>query len=474
MRRFYIGGLAALCLAVCPAVAQETTPQDPATTDTLQPGAHRSGAHLYSASIFGNYFSNGLPANFTSQVANLQSDIAYGGSISMGWVKTGTRFNGLVNYTPTYTGRMRYSDLHSFGHDLNMNVGYQFNPKWTWRVGASGSVRDLQRVLFSSTQAAQIASAPGTFSGLASSLTTGQFANNQLASILTAPSLVNPATGNILYGNRYLTTAVNMSVSYARSERFQITAGVTGARSQGLSTTLPAGTPQPLLQHTTTGGAQASFNYGLTQRLSLSGNWYAQRSFAYRQGDVTNPATLIHNVSGSLGYVVGARWLFTAGGGVGFVPSVLRFSAAGTGQTTPGGTRYIAHGSVVYRFFSQTLAAVGSRAVSNAYGFGGGVSVTGDLAWHWNRPGSAWGMSVDGGYQSYEIQGASSLSGWRGMASLNRMLSRRLMCGIDYSLLRNIGSYSGVNYALTRGTARVVVTWSFSDQMGPGRNDSNF
>src|SRR5205085_1527927 len=103
-------------------------------------------------------------------------------------------------------------------------------------------------------------------------------------------------------------------------------------------------------------------------------------------------------------------------------------------------------GSVVYKFYAQTLALVGSRIVSNAYGLGGGAAVTGDLAWHWNRPGSGWAMTVDGGYQSFEVQGASTLSGWRGMASLNRMLSRRLACGVNYSVLRNLGMYTGVSY----------------------------
>ena len=98
MKRSYAGWVVALCLAACPVRAQQDQP-DPATE--AMGGANRIGAHLYSASIMGDYFSNGLPANFNSPFANLQSDIAYAGSLSMGWVKTGPRVNASVNYSPT-------------------------------------------------------------------------------------------------------------------------------------------------------------------------------------------------------------------------------------------------------------------------------------------------------------------------------------------------------------------------------------
>ena len=465
------GAFAALYLAACPLGAQQPAdaPADNNGGEFL-PGAPRTGARLYNFSFFGDYYSNGLPANFSTGGGNLQSDVAYGGSIGMGWIRTGPRLNVTVQYTPTYTGRMRYSSLHSFGHDLSANFNLVLSPKWTVVFNAAGMIRDLQRSMFAPTAVGQLASAPATFNGLASSLVSGQNTNLQVGAVLNAPPVATSPTTAILYGNQYLTAGLSTNVTYTRSERFHISFGVNATRSQSLSQTTSAalGTPIPVLPRSTYGNVTVSAFYGLTQRLTLSGGWDGQQSLSSRQGASLVGKSFIQNTSANLGYMAGMRWLFTVGGGVGILPSALR-TTAGVSTHTPSGLRYLANGSVAYKFYSQTLIVRVNRTTSNAYGLGATTTLLGDLGWTWARPGSLWAATATAGYQSFGSQAgfSSGLGGWRGTAALNRLLTRNLTVGADYSFLRNTGVFNAVSYSLNRSAVQVILTWSFAPQMGP-------
>jgi hypothetical protein len=463
--------LVALALAACPVRAQQGLDTSAGPVAEALTEVNRVGVHFRNISFFGNYYENGQPTGVANAAAYRPNDFVYGASAAMGWVRTVSRVNVALNYSPTYTGRMRDSNLNGFGHDLNLHVGVQLNPKSKWflTIGVNGALRDVQQSLFSAGRAAQIASTPATFNALASAMVNNQNANIQLASVLGTPAAANPSAAALLYGYRYLTAAVNLGMTYRHSERFQISFGGTGSRSQSVSPN-PAGAAPPLAPHSTNGGVRASVAYGLTPRLNLSGNWTGQRSFQYGRPGSAYSGGIVHNTGGSLGYIAGTKWMFTVGGGMGFIPSTVRTFASGAQVNTPGGRRYLVSGSVVYRFFSHSLMASGSRSVSNAYGLGAGSVAGGDLAWHWTRPGSNWGLTANASYQSYEVQGGLPLNGWHGMVSLNRRLTRRLSISSGYSAMRNTGAYAatGVNYGLNRSVARVTLIYSFADQLGPG------
>jgi hypothetical protein len=434
------------------------------------------GAHIYSVGIFGDYFSSGLPANFgTQQTANLPSDVAYGASMSMGWMKTGSRWTGSIKYQPSYTGRARFSNIHAFEHSFYSNFTLQLRSRWTMDIAATSLLRDLQRTLFSSSQLSQVASTPATFNGLSSALLSGQFINTGLGSVLTAAPVANSPAANILYGTHFLTVGLSTHVNYNHSERFHISMGVTATRSQSLSQNSSVGSVVAPVQPRSTGGTvNVSAFYGLTPRLTLNASWNAQRSFSHLQGATTYGNSFVQNMQGSLGYLAGSKWLFSMGGGIGYLPGRVFTTTASSAQTGSG-FRYLANGSIAYKLYSQTFALQGSRSVSDVYGIGGTTIVIGNLGWFLSRPGSYWGASIDGGYQSIAGTNATSttLAGWRGMASVHRMLSRRLTVSADYTVLRNTGIYNLVNYAATRSAARLMLTYSFADQTGP-TNAQNF
>jgi hypothetical protein len=466
--------LTAMFLGAPVAPAQQ---EPPAATNTggagggeALPGLRRLGVHLYTASFFGDYYSNGLPANFSTSVGNLQSDVAYGGSLSMGWIHNGSRLTSSVSYSPSYSGRMRYSNLHSFGQHLNANFNLQLNPKWSVNFSAVGSISDLQRSISGASAAAQLAGTPATFNGLATALSSGQASNPQMSAILNAAVATSPANA-ILFGTRYLTAGLSTNVSYARSERLNLSMGVNASRTQTLSqnSSLGVAAPVPILPKSTVAGVHASVFYGLTPRLSLNGSWTASRNFRYRQAGVPYGSSIVHNTNLSVSYLVGMKWMFTGGGGLGYLP----FNGIVVpGKTASAGILYLGTGSVAYKFFSQSLVARVSRSVTNAYGLGGATSLSGDLGWNWNRPGSGWGMTLDGGYQAVNnprvlIAGSSTLGGWRGSAALHRTLTRRLFWSTSYTYLRSTGVYNAVNYGLVRSSVQVSLSWSFADLTGP-------
>jgi hypothetical protein len=472
MKWFVKGGiLALLCLSMAVAQVQPQDAGNGAEAGEEPLGALRQGLRIYNVAVFGNYFSNGLPNNFGPTFTSLPSDIAYGGSAAMGWLKTGSHVTATVQYSPSYSGRMRYSDLHSFGHNLNSNFSFRVSSKWSVNFNASAMITDLPRVLFGSSQAGQIAGTPATFNGLSSALVSGATTNPQLGAIISSP-VANSPVAPILYGTRYLTAGSTLSVNYSRSERFQLSIGANGLRTQPLSQSTQAFGNTAILTRTMNAGAHVNVSYGLTPRLTLSGNWTGQRNFQFQQGNNLYGNTFIQTGRGSLGYLAGSRWLFTVGGGVGVLPSANRTP---TNATNPRRLHYITDGSVAYKLLSQTFVATASRTVTNSYGVGATVTTNAQLGWRWNRPGSGWAFAADGGYQDLgsPVGASTNLTGWRGTASVHRTLTHHLSMVTDYSVLRTTGLFNNVNYGLTRNAARIMLVWSFGNMMG-AYNDQNF
>jgi len=473
MKRFTIALLTAQCLAIGVAHAQQqagvVTPQEGSAAD------RPPGPRIDSASFFADYYSNGLPANFNTQAAPLKSDVAYGGAVSMGWSHTGSKLTFNAEYTPSYTGRVRYSDLHAAGHNLLVYMNLQLSSKWNFNVNTTGIVADLQRTMFASSQSGAIASASSTYTGLSSALVSGQTANPQLGGILTSP-VTNSPLAAVLYGNQYLTVGVFSGLTYTHSERFHFTIGGGGVRAQSLSQTVSTGitAPIPVTPRTTNLNVRVSASYGLTPRLTLTGDWNGNRLYQSHQGTAAYSNSFIQTGQGRLSYLAGTNWLFSVGAGLGILPTTNVITTTGAAQTGHG-TRYLADGSIAYKFYSQTIVARVSRSVTNSYGFGAADMVMGDLGWNWRRPGSGWSVMVDAGYQ--DLSGTQALSttlaAWRGTAMLTRMLGHRTAVSANYALMRSTGVYSGINYGLTRGAAQVALIWFFRDQTG-STNDSHF
>jgi hypothetical protein len=329
-------------------------------------------------------------------------------------------------------------------------------------------ITDLQRILFGSSQASNIASTPASFNSFSSALVSGSSANPQLGSILASAPVANSPLSPVLYGTRYLSAGLSSGVTYTRSERFRISVGVNGARSQPLSQPSIAGVTKAALQRSMNLSYHLTTAYGLTPRLTLTGNWDTQQALRYQLSNAAYPGNFLHNSSASLGYLAGSNWVFTVGGGVGFVPSNGAAGVSGRPTQNTGRFTYIATGSVAYKVYSHTLVATGSRFVTNSYGLGGTVSINSNLGWHWNRPGSGWRVTADAGYTNVSGQQtiSNALAGWRGRAGLSRMLTRHLAVLTDYSILRSTGTLSTANYNLTRSAAQVMLTYSFSDLMG--------
>jgi hypothetical protein len=88
--------------------------------EVFNPLSHNpSGIHLYGVSAHTSYYSTGLPESFGYIPGqNLQGDVSMGGAASFGWVRSGPSSSFSIGYSPSYTGRVRYSEWNAFNHAL--------------------------------------------------------------------------------------------------------------------------------------------------------------------------------------------------------------------------------------------------------------------------------------------------------------------------------------------------------------------
>lgn len=388
-----------------------------------------NGIHLYSTSVYGGYFSSPQVSPGALTVVPLQSDVGYGASASLGWNYLHSGSGISVLYTPSYNGFSRYSNLNRFSHDFSLTMHNKRDPgrKWHTSFSTETSIATPTQFLFAPNALAQLADAPATFDELAQGVVAGRFTNDQIASLLTGATTPQSAAQVVLFGDYFLTAAVQGMVTYAPSSRLSIEFSASGMRLQSL----PHGTADTgsgyLIPATWGGTGSVQIGYSLTPRTQVQVAVGTARMMS-RVLDTYNSTSTV-----SLNRIMSRRWFVELHAGSAVLTPVRQ---TGNLDQKP---HPIWGGGIGFKTESQTFMAQYSRVLSDPYGIGAVATSSATAAWSWRPHGSAWSELASASWQ--EMAGTTALlsNSWNGRVSLNRALTHQTGISIAYALLSNRG-----------------------------------
>ena len=273
---------------------------------------------------------------------------------------SGEKSQVLFTYTPSYTGRLRFSAWNALNHSLSFNASRHFG-RWKLGFSAAADLSNLSEFLFSPTVFASVAAVPGTFSDLAAAVLTGTFTNAQFASLLTGAPIVQSPARNLFFGERMFTSAAQTSLSYTPAPRLSVKLTASGSRSQHLSDN-QGGVQQNsyLIPMTTSAGADLSVSYSRSPRTQLGGSVSSTRVVSTIQDVYSTTA------KASLGRTMGRRWFLQLSGGVGYddsgsEPPRVEYVTTTRGRCQPGFSNSVPYVSGLLRPYRQRFLRAGRR-----------------------------------------------------------------------------------------------------------------
>ena len=412
----------------------------------------KSGFQIRTVSFDAAYYSKTLPnGGFQPGTAALPADVSGGASASFGWTKFSDRTAFSLNYTSAYTGHVRYSSLNTLQHSLSITTNRKIAPRWNLGLSAGGNLSSVEQFLFSSNGLSRAASVPSTFDDLAAGLLAAKFTNNpQLGTVLTSAPLVESPLGNLLYGQRMLTTSASAFLSYTYSPRLSMTFSGGASRAQQISDDRTRSASSSYLLDTTSGSGGVAISYSLSPHAQLGGTVTSSRIVSSVQDAYTTTSLA------SLGRTVGKHWVMQIHGGVGVTTPVRQTSFRISTTPLPA-----AGGSLGFKTFEHTILGSFDHTVSDSYGLGAASSSTANATWQWRRPGREWWIESSLGWQQLGGNALATFSGWHTSAGLGRQIGRHLALFTQYAYLDYVGvPQQRSASSLSQSAVRVSLVWS--------------
>lgn len=425
-----------------------------APAQNAAPAAPPSGLQVRSVSAYASYESNFLPnggTGFQPGSTTLPADVSLGGSIVMEWTKFTDRSSVSLDYTPSYTGYIRDSNVNALNHALALTARRKLAPLWTLDFSLGGGLSSLEQSIFAPSTLSNVASAPATFEDLAAGMLSSNFTNNpQLGTILTRSPLVESPVANLIYGQRMFTASTQVSLSYSYSPRFTVTFRGGAARTQYMSGSqaLTLGN-RYLLANTTSGNADMDFSYSLSPFTQIGGTVSVSRisSSIFDAYTTTSLATL--------GRTFGTRWVLQLHGGVAVTNPVRQIYSAPPMKPGPA-----TGGSLAYKTRAHTFLAACDRTVSDLYGLGASTSSSATASWHYRHPGSSWWLDSSFSWQQMLGGGLLNTSGWRSTFGLNRSIGANVVFVAEYVHLHYSGGFLATPYHISQDAVRASMEWT--------------
>ena len=413
-----------------------------------------SGPQIRSVSAYAVYDSSFLPnggAGFQPGSANLPADFGAGGSIVLEWNKFTERSTFALNYTPSYTGYVRNSQLNALNHALSLTISHKIAPRWTLSFSAAGNLSSLEQSLFAPTTLGNVAAAPATFNDLAAAMLSAKFTTNPLlGTILTSSPLVESPISNLLYGQRMFTSSAYVSLSHSYSPRLSVTVSGGGARTQQVSQNqTPGTTTAALIPNTTSGNASVGLSYSLSPFTQVGGTATTIRTSSSIFDSYTT------NALATLGHTFAMRWLIQLHGGVGFISPVRQIAAVMPAKPGP-----VIGGSLVYKTMSHTFLGSYDRTVSDSYGLGAATTSTATASWHWRHPGNSWWFDSSFNWQQLLGGALATTSGWHTTVGLTRTIGTHIALMTQYVHMNYSGGLQATTYHFSQDAMRVSIAWT--------------
>lgn len=424
--------IAAAALFLMAGAVCQLDAQNPGMLSGMNPiGQNPHGLQLYDVTGFAGWTSLASPQQGLILPYNgtIGSDTTVGGGASLGWATGGERTKFAIRYSGGYNGEFRYTQWNAFYHFLSMTVSRKLTPKFTVNLSAKSSVSNYNQLLFSPTTFGSLVASPGSFQDLSSAVLSGQYNNDQLASLLTGAPIIDSPSRTVFFGNRVFTSSGAITLGYAHTPRlsFGFTADY-GYEQHLADTNNNAPKTSFLLPHASYGMAGLSVSYSLSPRTQIGAGTSSGRSFSGIQQSYTNSANIF------MGHEINDHWFMQANAGAGFATNV---HAQPTLSTL--GARPSFGAKLGYRTYANTFMATYERMLTLAYGAGASDTTMYGGGWRWWRPGHTWGVSASGGDEILHNTAFSKVSGYRGTFGITKQMGMHAVVEAGYSY----GAYSG-------------------------------
>jgi len=421
--------------------------------DATPPPTPVGGLQIRTVSAYAAYYSNAQPAATAVQAGatNLGSDAEIGGSAQFAWTKFSDRSSFSLIYTPSYTGRLRYSSVDSLNHTFSFTSNRKIAPRWNLGFSVTGDLSSIHQTLFTPTILSNVASVQSSFDDLASALLAAKFTNTGLAAVLTSAPLTQSPVSNLLYGERVLTSSAQTTLNYSHSPRLSLTFSVGASRNQHISDTQES-IPQNgfLLPSTTSGRASLTVSYSLSPLTQIGGSVSTFRVSSLLTDTYTTTSLF------TLGRTLERRWIVQIRGGMG-VTNTVRQAMPFSQPATP---RPVLGASLGFKTFSHTLIGTYDRTTSDSYGVGASTSFTSNATWQWRRPGGTWWLDAGLGWQQLQGNALVRTSGWHTMVGVNHGIGAHVDLRAEYAYLNYSGALQASAYTFSQNAVRISVVWN--------------
>jgi hypothetical protein len=394
-------------------------------------GQNPHGLQLYDLTGFVGWTSMASPQRGLILQSNgtlLGSDTTVGGGGSLGWALRGAKTRFAIRYSGGYDGEFRYTEWNAFYHFLSMSVSRRLTSKLTLNLSARGSVSNYNQLLFSPTIFGSLVAAPGSFEDLSAAVLSGQYNNDQLASLLTGAPVIDSPSRTVFFGNRVFTGSGAITMGYAHTRRLSFGFNADYGYEQHLA---DANSDAPktsfLLPHASYGMAGVNVSYALSRRTQIGAGTSSGRSFSGIQQSYTHSANIF------LGHEINRHWFMQANAGAGFATNVH----ANPPMSTLG-TRPSFGAKLGYRTYAHTFMASYERMLTLAYGAGASDTTMVGGGWRWWQPGHTWGVSASGADEFLHNPAFRKISGWRGTFGITKQMGMHTVLESGYSY----GAYS--------------------------------
>jgi len=443
-----------LALGIIPIGAGNILAQTPRfLSNPLGQNTYLSGFQFLGVTGSAGYFRSNLSGQgmtaFPGQQSYSDNQMSLG--TTLGYTKMARSTSISVIYAPFYFGSLRSSSANSWNHSLNISTGTprKLSPKVTFDFGVNANIYSFQVFLFSPMGLGQALTSTSNFDELAGAFIRRNTTNDALAAAMGGGQTLDLPT-RAMYGDRNLSAGAQASFGYHHSQRLTFTFGAGGMRLQPLPSSNSRQNQQIRFGFApvNTAFGMAQMTYTLDPRTSIGVSAAVSRPFTRGQDTYTT------TVQANAGRIL-TRSIFVSGyGGIARITAV---AATFPVQTAP---QYVAGGMIGFRTRNHGFIVSADRTAGDPFGIGSSSNLAITGTWMWSRPGSSWSLYGNFGQQALTSLGASNTRGWRAGGGFSQVLGKGFVLFTDYAYFDFTARLTPLQRSLTSSSVRIGGMWT--------------
>ena len=403
-----------------------------APADTPQSGTvvGRHGKfELYNVTTSVGYSSLGNFGTSSSALGTLGADYDITSAVSAGYSSTGEGGYFSLIYTPSYTRRIRFSNLSAFDQSLALSLRHNLTGRSTLKTSLDISDATVQQLAFVPSTFANAAAANGTSGDVLRGIVGQSPASVQVDEAFAQRDTGNAAILAGLFGSRVLTGAAHLEYDWAATARSQLFVATDASRDQPLEANTELGQQSQSTLRSSAESVSAGWNHSVSPRTTtgFAVGYHRSRS-GYFNGDVTD-------ANYTVGQEFRNRWFTTASAGLGRVSIGPQTSGAPVRTSL----QWLSSGSVGVKGHGQSVIFHAARSGGDSYGLGSDSSTSAGLSWNWTPSRHAYSLFVDNSYQRLREGGTSNVAAWTLGGGAEKRITRQATASLSLAYLDSSG-----------------------------------